>query len=253
MIDLTGQVFGRLTVIEEVPKPEGSNTRYKCWLCKCSCGNYKIVNSSNLRRGATKSCGCITGQYESCLYSSTNKRHNKYDLTGEYGICYASNNSELIIFDLEDYDKIKDYCWNVKKREYKNCTDKRAVSVKHDNGKVKYINMYDVIMSKDDPSMVIDHINRNPLDNRKANLRICTRQQNSFNKTGRSKYKGVYKNHKGKGWIAEIGYNYKHHYLGIFDTPEEAALAYNEKAKEFFGEFAYLNDVHFENEIKETI
>ncbi len=55
-LDLTGQRFGRLTVIEERP----ATTKYKIeWLCKCDCGNYKIVKTTNLRRGATKSCGCL--------------------------------------------------------------------------------------------------------------------------------------------------------------------------------------------------
>lgn len=56
MKDITGQIFGRLTAIECV----GSNNWNRClWLCKCSCGNTKIVDGSSLRMGRTRSCGCL--------------------------------------------------------------------------------------------------------------------------------------------------------------------------------------------------
>lgn len=55
LIDLTGQRFGRLTVISRIENV-GHNTS---WLCKCDCGNEKIVSGNNLRNGSTKSCGCI--------------------------------------------------------------------------------------------------------------------------------------------------------------------------------------------------
>ena len=57
---LIGSVYGRLTVIREgEPHITKTGKKYKTLLCKCSCGNYKSVEKSNLRRGATKSCGCL--------------------------------------------------------------------------------------------------------------------------------------------------------------------------------------------------
>ena len=56
-IDLTGQKFGRLTVIEEDGKR--NNKGYIMWKCKCDCGNTTIVSSNHLRSGSTKSCGCL--------------------------------------------------------------------------------------------------------------------------------------------------------------------------------------------------
>lgn len=53
-IDLTGQKFGRLAIVKFSHKKEGSH-----WLCKCDCGNKKVVSSRNLRNGNTKSCGCL--------------------------------------------------------------------------------------------------------------------------------------------------------------------------------------------------
>lgn len=253
-LDLTGQVVGRLTVICEVPKPEGAKSKCKFWLCRCSCGNEKILDTGVLRHGNTKSCGCLASEilFERC------KKYNEYDLTGEYGICFASNSDDKILFDLEDYDLIKDYCWNIvyihknegNKKEYKT-----ARSRTFNCGKRKSLSMHRVVLGIDDPSIPIDHINRNPLDNRKANLRICTQHQNTFNSGSRidDKYKGVFQYRDGVRWVAQIGFNYHTHHLGIFDTPELAALAYNEAALKYYGEFAYLNDVHSEDEIKETI
>ena len=59
VIDLTGQRFGRLTVIQRTAKPEGIKRSTTYWICKCDCGNTKIANSSDLRRGDTTSCGCV--------------------------------------------------------------------------------------------------------------------------------------------------------------------------------------------------
>lgn len=56
LIDLTGQTFGYLTVIKNIPL-EGRTT-YSKWLCKCVCGETKEVRGSHLKNGLTRSCGC---------------------------------------------------------------------------------------------------------------------------------------------------------------------------------------------------
>lgn len=98
--------------------------------------------------------------------------------------------------------------------------------------------------------METDHINGNGLDNRKCNVRICTRNQNQANKSKswgkHSKYKGVSyaKNRQSpKRWFAQIVSNNKHYHCGYYLTEIEAAKAYNENAIKFFGEFARLNEV----------
>lgn len=89
-----------------------------------------------------------------------------------------------------------------------------------------------------------DHINRNKLDNRKVNLRICTNSENGRNKGTRkgslSGYKGVSK-HRDK-WQARIRLNGEQTYLGIFENIIDAALAYNKAAIIVHGEFACLNE-----------
>jgi hypothetical protein len=93
----------------------------------------------------------------------------------------------------------------------------------------------------------IDHINRDGLDNRKENLRIATRSQNSANKPsygGSSKFKGVCKaNTKSVRYRAWIMKNKKSIYLGSFKTEIEAAVAYNKAAFDAWGDFAMLNKI----------
>ena len=87
-----------------------------------------------------------------------------------------------------------------------------------------------------------DHINGNPLDNRRANLRVATPLQNSHNRGVRrdsvSGYKGVRWIERKKRWVAFISINGKMTYLGMFTTPELAHAAYCEAAKKYHGEFA---------------
>ena len=94
-------------------------------------------------------------------------------------------------------------------------------------------------------SQVTDHINGNGLDNRRCNLRLTNFSGNIFNnapiKNGTSVYKGVYFNKAGKKWHVRIGYHGIRHHLGYFNSEIEAARVYNEKAQEFFGEYAWLN------------
>lgn len=90
----------------------------------------------------------------------------------------------------------------------------------------------------------IDHINRNTLDNQRSNLRLCTNSQNQMNmksKTGSSKYKGVNWHKQHKKWQSRIQFNKRQINLGYFDIEIEAAIAYNQAALKYFGEFARLN------------
>lgn len=98
----------------------------------------------------------------------------------------------------------------------------------------------------DDTEKWIDHINRNRLDNRIKNLRYATgsanRVNSDINSNNTSGFRGVhYLNKSRKHWCARIGHNMTRVYIGVFDTAEEAALAYDREAKKRFGRVAQLN------------
>lgn len=96
-------------------------------------------------------------------------------------------------------------------------------------------------------STVVDHINGNTTDDRKANLRLATKSQNMANvplrSDNKSGYKGVYFNKSTARYTAYITKDQIRIHIGSFKTAEAAAKAYNAKAVELFGDFAYLNTV----------
>ena len=96
--------------------------------------------------------------------------------------------------------------------------------------------------------MEVDHINRDKLDNRRSNLRVCTPSQNRHNhgnySTNKSGYNGVSFEKQTRRWYATIWHNGRNIHLGRFDSKESAAIAYNELAKNLRNEFAVLNVVN---------
>lgn len=100
-------------------------------------------------------------------------------------------------------------------------------------------------LSKGD-GLSVDHINGDGLDNRRANLRVATQQQNRFNQTrssGASKFKGVCWEPNSGIWKAAIWKDRRIFHLGRFRDERDAALAYNAAAVRMFGDFAHLNEV----------
>ncbi len=149
--------------------------------------------------------------------------------------------------DYEDYLKFGLLNWhsNIKGLNVYATRTERYGPRKDNKKKSIYLHR-EIVNAKD--GEYVDHINQNTLDNRKENLRICTNQQNSANTKGRpsiriSQYKGVRKNSNCNTWCARVTFDGKELYLGSFKTEKEAALKYNEKARELFGDFAFLNEV----------
>lgn len=156
----------------------------------------------------------------------------KIKLKGKHG------KGKFALVDDEDYELVSLFKWFPTKLGYV-----RSTSII--NNKKINISLHILIM-KHDNKKHIDHKNGNPLDNRKNNLRFCTRSQNYMNKKGAyknstSKYKGVHWRKGRNTWRAGIGIDGKAIHLGTFKLEIEAAKAYNEKALELFGEFANIN------------
>ena len=228
--DLTGQRFGRLVVTGRAKDYISPKERsLPQWLCKCDCGNDVVVLGNNLKRKTVISCGCYS---QECRHMTKNKRYNTYDLSGDYGIGYTSKGKEFY-FDLEDYDLIKDYCW---------CIDAKGYVCASPNTLL----MHRVVTQCPDMLMV-DHIHgketRN--DNRKSNLRICTNQQNNFNKGLRkdntSGITGVSWNKRDKVWVVTMRLNGKSRHLGQFTNFNEAIKIRKLAEEKYFGEFSYDN------------
>lgn len=118
-----------------------------------------------------------------------------------------------------------------------------VATTRHNGGRVS---IHRIILDAPD-HLQVDHINHDTLDNRRCNLRLCTRSQQQANRVKRlgasSKYKGVYWHKWGKQWMASIRVNGKLIYLGLFKDEEDGARAYNVAAHKHFGEFALLNEI----------
>lgn len=154
----------------------------------------------------------------------------------------------VVMIDDDDFEYLSQFRWKLNNYGYVYRTgtkyDTSWNDAKHP-GKV-YMSRCLMGLERGDKHEV-DHINRNPLDNRKVNLRIVERYKNTQNRSPRmnktSIYKGVYLFRNGK-WHAQIAANKKKYHIGYFDNEVDAAKAYDECAKKIYGEHAYLNFKH---------
>jgi hypothetical protein len=145
---------------------------------------------------------------------------------------------KVVIVDDEDYERLSLFKWQLSGR---NDSVVSRCFVK--SYKTYHASIAAEIMRQ--PKQMFDHIDRNPLNNSKSNLRPCTRSQNNTNRTKKlgtsSKYIGVTKLKSGNKWQATVVISGRKIYLGRFSVEEDAARAYDTKALELFREFANLN------------
>ena len=142
------------------------------------------------------------------------------------------------IVDPEDFTELTKYKWY--------CTEGTSTIYARRGGKNNQLSMHRSIIDVPD-NLIVDHINHNGLDNRKANLRPATKTQNIRNRRKiqkekyASKYKGVSFDKSRKKFFAYIKADDKTFYLGAFDDQIDAAKAYDNAARKYHGEFACLN------------
>ena len=142
---------------------------------------------------------------------------------------------KFALVDDEDFEELNKHKWC-----YSIGYAQRRIS------KTRLLLMHRVILWAEKGQMV-DHINMNGLDNRKNNLRLCTKAQNMMNRdktrVNTSGYKGVSWDKYTGNWKAQFKMDGVSYNLGRFTSPKEAAIAYNNVVSELHGEFARLNVV----------
>jgi len=142
------------------------------------------------------------------------------------------------IIDVEDYERIAEYDWQFVEGR---CSNRYAGRI--EGGKIIY--MHRPIMGNP-AGAVVDHKDGDGLNNMKCNLRIVTSAQNNYNSkktlnNRSSKYKGVRLEKRSNKWRATICYKGRNENLGFFTNEEDAARAYDEAARKYHGDFAWLN------------
>lgn len=229
--DLTGMVFGKLTVLEQgedYVSPNGKERKAR-WKCRCSCdGKEILVCGLELKRGHTTSCGCaLKGR-------KNHKKYNRYEIKDNYVVMYTSKDEPFYV-DLEDFEKVRNICWHKTPKGY---------LIGLVEGKNIFLHRY----ITDCPNgMIPDHIHgiESIHDNRRSNLRIVTPSQNNMNQkmriNNKSGVKGVHWNNSKQRWIARIGVNGKQIELGEFREYDDAVKARKDAEEEYFGKYSYDN------------
>lgn len=150
-----------------------------------------------------------------------------------------THGQHIVLIDDADYEWLNKIKWSITKNNGRFYAKKASPPKQY---------MHRIIFGLSDSKTIVDHKDRNSLNNQRENIRIATRSQNNCNRsaTGYSKYLGVFKRtdkNYSKRWQSKIVKNGIVKILGSFTTEEEAALAYNNAAREIHGEFANFNAV----------
>ncbi len=246
-----GAKFNHLEVIHQVDDYVSPNNKHKArFLCKCDCNSdnpkFIEVTLGHLKNGSIKSCGCVRKNNSSIFCKETKSKPMKNDSTLElnliddkhkrFGRCKTSNTNKWFYFSMSDYDIIKEFCWheNIGKDGY----NRLGAKV---NG--KEIPMHK-LFGMNNP----DHINRNPLDNRRENLdnnvtNNVQAQNRNIPKSNISGCKGVRWDILKNKWQVYIGFDGKTIHLGYFTDKVDAIKSRLSAEQEYFDKRAWQIDL----------
>lgn len=221
-IDLTGQQFGTLKVINEAQR---SHHKQRMWNCICTCGNTRTVLQHSLTSGNTKTCGDHPKNKYTQMDGYVLLDVSTPKLPGTFTKISNEDLHKVINFKLERSGRLKWMAHNDhygRWGTYVSATDRKT-------------RLHRFIMDLTDPVLQIDHINGDTLDNRRENLRIVTPRENAKNVRKRinntSGYTGVWFDSRKKLYIAELQYNNKKIFIGSYDEKHEANIAYRAAIK----------------------
>ena len=151
-------------------------------------------------------------------------------------------NNTYTLIDNVDYNLVSKHKWHYCIKRNKKYVRTNIIK----NKKITVLYLHRLILDAK-KGQYVDHINGNPLDNRRKNLRICTNQQNLTNagpqKNNKSGYRGVYWAKSNRKWCAQITHKGNRISLGYFTNKKSAAKAYNKAALDLRGEYAKLNKI----------
>ena len=230
--DLTNQKFGRLKVLKLdkiVTRTYENRKSYSYyWLCKCECGKLTSVVEQSLTSGNTKSCGCLQKETATKLAPLTRKKYNTYEFIDDY-VKGSREDGQYFYIDSEDYEKVKEYCWH---------PDHYGHWVAYNPTNRKFLRLNVLIMNFP-TNMDVDHIDGKKYDNRKTNLRVCSHQQNSFNRkvptNNTSGFIGVSWDKSKKSWTSSLKENDEIRLLKRYKNKEDAIKARLEAELKYFG------------------
>lgn len=225
-IDLSNQQFGKLTAM----RYERINNR-TYWICQCNCVHKNItkVRADSLKNGEVQSCG-------KCL-------HNSYEIKNDYikVITYNNNQTDYFLIDKEDLILIQPYIWYVNPNGYVWAYIDKRIFLVH-----RFImgSYYDISDKE------IDHKFHKTNDNRKSQLRICSKRDNQSNKKyipNITQFKGVSIDERNGGFRTTIKYG-KKITLGTYVELKDAIIARVQAEFKYQGNFRYMEE---DNRIEE--
>ena len=160
---------------------------------------------------------------------------------------YPLRHGKVALVDDADHERLAAFHWTATERKSRSGDERTWYAVRTVTaapGKRRMILMHREIVGAP-PGSEVDHRNSDGLDNRRANIRLCTTQQNSHNSRPRvrsgSAFKGVSWSASGGAWIAQIKTGDGYRNLGLYSSEEDAARVYDQAAREAYGTYAWLN------------
>lgn len=233
-LNLMGQKFGRLHVKDFAYVKNGKTF----WVCVCDCNPSKevIIMGKYLTNGDTKSCGCLNLERVRQM-GINNKKYNDYYQIDDVVYVKFFNCDDEFLCNIDDWEKAKEICW------FKNNTGYARGEIND-----KFILFHDYILNIDpNCETEVDHISGDRLDNRRCNLRLCSRKENAYNKglysNNTSGVTGVSWHKTYNKWSAYIQKDKTNMLLGYFDTYEDAVQARKKAEIKYFGEYLRNTEV----------